>query len=197
MTDSPRVVVRVSFASHRRLDAGLCQSLRSDRQVLHSSVAVMNQGVRTRPQACSSASRAMSIFKEADALHPTIPGEGVDDEGHVDAPSPGGHVSRADPRAEPTADSDGSLTFLCSRSEPAASGAGPFHAGLLASSWQSRTPHPRFNSKPGIALLVFGLKRRRGTERLDPIAGPILRMKSTILRSAVELRLCEKSRGLP
>jgi hypothetical protein len=53
------VVVGISHASHRRLDAGLGQALRvADRQVLHASVTVVHELVDIGKRLAKSVSRA-------------------------------------------------------------------------------------------------------------------------------------------
>ena len=93
-----RVVVAVALAAHRRLDAGLGQTLAvADRDVLRAAVAVMDQGVVALglpgvQRLLQRVEHEVGVHRTAHPPADDAPGEHVDDEGHVQPALPGRDV---------------------------------------------------------------------------------------------------------
>ena len=97
---SQRIVVGIPDAAHRRLEAGLFQSLGiANRKILRASVAVMNQGLigarRTLVERLlQRIERQVGTQRIRYSPADDATRIGIDDEGDVDKAAPGGHVSQ-------------------------------------------------------------------------------------------------------
>jgi hypothetical protein len=94
-----RVVVRVTDAAHRRLDAGLCQAFGvTDRQILRSAVAVMDELSGAQPDVDCLLEGVESQIGPEGPRHPPADkgtGEDVDEECNVGEARPGRDVRDA------------------------------------------------------------------------------------------------------